>query len=90
MIEYIVTWTVVNMIVISCPQVNQPENEYGFSSPYYTSTLRLCYEKSSKKMEKIFNTLDDAKKFIEEGKKISTFTNYLEDFEIKEILKAKQ
>lgn len=41
-------------------------------------------------MEKIFNTLDDAKKFIEEGKKISTFTNYLEDFEIKEILKAKQ
>ncbi len=71
MLKYIVLWTVLQSFSVPCPQPQPFTDEYGVYHPVTAITLQACSESKTTPMSKEFTSLEEAEKFIEEGKKRS-------------------
>jgi hypothetical protein len=66
---WIVTWTIITMFIVSCPEPVKTPNEFGVVQPTTSMTLQACYDTNKREMSKEFNTKEEAEAFIAAGKK---------------------
>lgn len=66
---WLVTWIVVNSILIACPPLSAPQPDiYGRESQNVLATTQACFDITSKKMSRVFYTQNEAEIFLEVGK----------------------
>ncbi len=67
MITWLVTWVVISIWMIPCPQSAPAHDEYGrrFDNAQILSVA--CWDSESIKKQKIFDTLIEAKVFVDAG-----------------------
>ena len=85
--KYKVTWTVVTNESIPCQQPKPFPDEFGRVQQSNTMTLGLCYKTITDQHGKVFNSLEEAKSFVERGE--AELDDWpmpsLKDFKIQEI-----
>ena len=63
MIEWLVTWTLIQTFMVGCPIPEPLVDEYGRVQQIYTRNLNICYDSTIQKMTKRFTSLEGAEKF---------------------------
>lgn len=66
--EYIVTWTVDNSYIISCPEPDLGPDEFGRIPQTNAMTLQICWETNIDHMHRTFATLKEAEAFVKRAK----------------------
>ena len=93
MIKWMVFWIIVNAYNVPCPQAGPTIDEFGIVHSSNSYTLQLCWDVDKKEMKREFETLEDAKAFVDKGLrecgKTSNNGNYMQsackDFRIVEL-----
>ena len=85
--EWIVTWEVVDRVMVPCSQQSPEPDEYG-RQPNYAMTLAACWETFTSSHNRSFATLEEAEAFVRGGKKSGGcegfLDSYLQNFSIQE------
>ena len=67
--NWIVTWVIFTMFVVSCPDKPSESDEFGVTQPSFMVSTMACYDTEKKSMSREFATREEAEAFIERGKK---------------------
>ena len=69
MIKYIVVWIVLNSFLVPCDFEPLGPDEYGRESSVYVVPAIACYGSTETKMEKWFNSFEEAHEFMVRAQK---------------------
>lgn len=88
--EYIVTWILTTLVLVSCPVYPPYEDKFGRTRCGINVTLFACHDRVTRHMSTSFDTLQEAEAFVKEVRSESTWNERLTDFSIKEVKKVEK
>ena len=91
--NWLVTWMVVSINLIACPDPPPTIDPYRGEIQQMTTTLEACYDREERLMKRYFETYEDAIEFVNNGINECKQTNLsnlfmdcdLKNFQIREI-----
>lgn len=65
--KYVVTWVIIKLVYIPCPQSEPTEDEFGRTSSLQIETMQACFRTDSINKSKEFLIKNEAINFIKRG-----------------------